>query len=295
MAGTLEDEQVGLVEAVLAPRSGLAGQRVREAGLRERLGLTLLALWRGGRPHRSLLREMELRHGDALLLYGPRARLQALGRDPDFIVLTEALQDMPRSRKAPVALGILGLVVLSVVAGWVPMYIAAVVGGALMVATGCLAMDEAYRHIEWKAVFLIAGLLPLGTAVANSGAAAWLADVLAGRGAALGPVGMLAVVMGVTFALAAVLHPAAVAVMLAPVVLQLAEGLGLSPRALMMGMAVAASSTFVSPLAHPANLLVMGPGGYRFREYLVVGLPLTVVVWVVTLAVLPWVWPLQAP
>jgi di/tricarboxylate transporter len=106
---------------------------------------------------------------------------------------------------------------------------------------------------------------------------------------------MLAVLMGVTFAAAAVLHPAAVVVMLAPVVMQLAASLDLSPRAVMMGMAVAAASTFISPLAHPANMMVMGPGGYRFADYVKVGLPLTVVVWLVTLGVLPWVWRLPAP
>jgi len=292
---SLESEQVGMIEAVLAPRSALAGQRVRDAGLRERFGVSLLALWRGGRPHRSHLSEMELRHGDALLLYGPRERLRSLGREPDFIVLTEDAQELPRAHKAPMALAIMGGVVLATLLGVVPIYIAAVVGAALTVATGCLRMDEAYRFIEWKAVFLIAGLLPLGLAVQNSGAAAWLAEHLAAGGSSLGPVGVLAALMAVTFAAAALLHPAAVVVMLAPVVMQLAASLDLSPRALMMGLAVAAASTFVSPLGHPANLMVMGPGGYRFTDYVKVGLPLTLLVWLVTLAVLPWVWPLQVP
>jgi di/tricarboxylate transporter len=291
----LESEQVGLLEAVLAPRSSLAGKRVREARLRERLGVSLLALWRGGRSYRSHLREMELRHGDALLFFGPHERLRALGSEPDFIVLTEAAQELPRARKAPLALAILGGMILTALLGLIPIYIAAVMGAALMVATGCLRMEEAYRFIEWKVVFLIAGLLPLGTAVNNSGAAAWFADNLAAGTASLGPVGMLAVLMGVTFAAAAVLHPAAVVVMLAPVVMQLAASLDLSPRAVMMGMAVAAASTFISPLAHPANMMVMGPGGYRFADYVKVGLPLTVVVWLVTLGVLPWVWRLPAP
>jgi di/tricarboxylate transporter len=291
----LESEHVGLLEAVLAPRSSLAGRRVREAQLRERLGVSLLALWRSGRPYRSQLREMELRHGDALLFFGPRERLQALGRESDFIVLTEAVQELPRARQAPLAVAILGAVILTALLGWLPIYISAVMGAALMVATGCLRMEEAYRFIEWKAVFLIAGLLPLGTAVQNSGAAAWLAENLANGTASLGPVGTLAVLMGVTFSAAAVLHPAAVVVMLAPVVVQLAANLQLSPRALMMGMAVAAASTFISPLAHPANVMVMGPGGYRFTDYVKVGLPLTLVVWLVTLGVLPWVWRLPAP
>ncbi|HRZ36275.1 MAG TPA: SLC13 family permease [Candidatus Paceibacterota bacterium] len=291
----LETEHVGLLEAVLAPRSALAGKRVPDAQLRERFGVSLLALWRGGRSYRSQLRAMDLRHGDALLFYGPRERLQALGREPDFVVLTEAAQELPRARKAPLALAILGVVVLAALLGWLPIYIAAVLGAAMMVATGCLRMDEAYRFIEWKAVFLIAGLLPLGIAANNSGAALWLGENLAGWTAPLGPVGILAALMGVTFAASAVLPPAAVVVMLAPVVMHMAAHLQLSPRALMMGMAVAAASTFINPLGRAASLMVMGPGGYRFVDYVKVGLPLTLVVWLVTVGVLPLVWPLSTP
>jgi di/tricarboxylate transporter len=291
----LESEQVGLIEAVLAPRSRLAGQRVREAQLRERLGVSLLALWRSGRPYRSQLREMELREGDALLFYGPRNRLHALGREPDFIVLTEAAQELPRTRKAPWALAILGGVLLTAMLGWLPTYLAAVIGAGLMVATGAVRMQEAYRFIEWKAVFLVAGLLPLGTAVANAGAAVWLADTLSASLAPLGPVGMLAALMGVTFLASAVLHPVAVIVMLTPVMLQLASTLGLSPRVVMLGTAVAAASTFMSPWSHPINVMVMGPGGYKVSDFIKVGLPLTLIVWGLTLVVLPWLWPLQAP
>lgn len=291
----LESEQVGLIEAVLAPRSRLAGQRVREAQLRERLGVSLLALWRSGRPYRSQLREMELREGDALLFYGPRNRLHALGREPDFIVLTEAAQELPRTRKAPLALAILGGVLLTAMLGWLPTYLAAVIGAGVMVATGAVRMQEAYRFIEWKAVFLVAGLLPLGTAVANAGAAAWLAETLSSSLAPLGPVGTLAALMGVTFLASAVLHPVAVIVMLTPVMLQLASTLGLSPRVVMLGTAVAAASTFMSPWSHPINVMVMGPGGYKVSDFLKVGLPLTLIVWGLTLVVLPWLWPLRTP
>lgn len=291
----LESEQVGLMEAVLAPRSRLAGQRVREAQLREHLGVSLMAVWRRGRPYRSQLREMELREGDALLFYGPRNRLRALGREPDLIVLTEAAQELPRSGKAPWALAILGGVLLTAVLGWLPTYLAAVIGAGLMVATGTVRMQEAYQSIEWKPVFLVAGLLPLGTAVTNAGAAAWLADTLSTSLAPLGPVGMLAALMGVTFLASAVLHPVAVIVVLTPVMLQLASTLGLSPRVVMLATAVAAASTFISPWSHPINVMVMGPGGYRVSDFVRVGLPLTLIIWGLTLVVLPNLWPLRAP
>ncbi len=146
----------GLVEAILSPQTTLEGKTLRQINFREKFGLNVLALWRKGRAHRSNLRDMELRFGDALLLLGPRAKLQLLGREPDIIVLTETAQEELRIEKMKFSILIMVAVLLPVILGWVPIYIAAVVGAALMVLFGCLTMEEAYRQIEWKAVFLIA-------------------------------------------------------------------------------------------------------------------------------------------
>lgn len=287
----LESEDVGLVEVVLSPYSALPGKTLRQLLFREKYGLSVLAIWRGGRAYRTNLRDMALRLGDALLLHGPRERLRVLGADPEFLVLTEAAQEPPRSKKAPIAVGIMVLVLVPVIAGWLPIGVTAVAGVVLMVLSGCLTMDEAYRSIEWKAIFLIAGMLPLGIAMERTGAAAYLAQ---GMLAAIGDLGPL-VVMGGLFILAAlasqVMPNPAVAVLLAPIAFNAATDMGVSPYPLMMAVAISASAAFLSPVGHSANVLVMGPGGYRFADYTKVGLPLTLVVLIVSLLVVPLVWP----
>jgi di/tricarboxylate transporter len=234
---------------------------------------------------------MELRLGDALLLYGSREKLRILGSEPDFIVLTEEAQEAPRLNKAPVAVLIMALVLLAVILDVTHIAIAAVVGVALMILTRCLTMEEAYRSIEWKAVFLIAGMLPLGIAMQKTGAANFLAERMVSL---IGDLGPLAVMAGL-FILAAlasqVMPNPAVAVLLAPIALNTASDLGVSPYPLMMAVAVSASAAFLSPVGHSANVLIMGPGGYRFSDYTKVGLPLTLVVLLVVLVVMPIFWP----
>ncbi len=289
--GELESEHVGLVEVVLSPRTTLAGKTLRQILFREKYGLSVLAIWRQGRARRSDLRDIALQFGDALLLYGPRERLRMLGTEPDFLVLTEAAQEAPRLNKAPLALLIMAAVLVPVIFDWLPIAIAAVAGVVLMILTRCLTMEEAYRAIEWKAVFLIAGMLPLGIAMEQTGAARFLAEGMVGLVGGMGP---LAVTAGL-FLLAAlasqVMPNPAVAVLLAPIALNTASDLGISPYPLMMAVAVSASAAFLSPVGHSANILVMGPGGYRFADYTKVGIPLTLVVLVVVLLVLPIFWP----
>ena len=289
----LEDDQVGVVEVVLSPHSLLAGQTLGQMNFREKYGLAVLAIWRNGRALHTNLRQIALQLGDALLLHGRWKQLTVLGREPDFLVLTETVQEPPRSEKAKLAVGIMAAVLLPVILGWVPIYIAVVIGGACMVLTGCLTMEEAYRHIEWKAVFLIAGMLPLGTALANTGAASLLAEGVVGM---IGPYGPHAVLLGIlmiTFAATSIIPTAALVVLMVPIALKISAGLGMSPHALLMGIAMAASSSFTSPISHPANVLVMGPGGYRFIDFIKIGLPLTLVVLVVLMLVLPIFWPLM--
>jgi uncharacterized protein with PhoU and TrkA domain len=289
----LEDDQVGLVEVMLSPHTVLSGRSLGQMNFREKFGLTVLAVWRKGRAHRTNLRDLALEFGDALLLYGPWKKLNVLGREPDFLVLTDTAQEPPREEKARIALVVMAAVLLPVILGWLPIYIAVVIGSAVMVLTGCLTMDEAYRFIEWKAVFLIAGMLPLGTALEKTGAARLLAE---GVVAALGPFGPYAVLFGllvITFMATSIIPTAALVVLMVPIALEASAGLGISPYALMMGIAMAASSSFTSPISHPANVLVMGPGGYRFVDYIKVGLPLTLVVLAVLMLVLPIFWPLM--
>jgi len=288
----LESDRLGMVEATFDPRSRLVGQRVADLAFRDKYGLELAAVWRKGEAIRSDLDDLTLQLGDALLLIGPREKLQLLERDPDFLLLTPLGQRPVDSRKAPVAAAIMLGVVVATLVGWLPIYMAALIGATLMVLSGCLTMEEAYRAIEWRAIFLIAGMLPLGTAMADTGAAQFLAEQTM---ALLGPYGPWWVIGGlylVTAAANMVIPAAALVVLMSPIVLSASADLGFAPQTAMMAIAMAASASFSSPISHPAHVLVMGPGGYRFKDFLKVGLPLTLVTFVAAMLLLPVFWPL---
>ena len=290
--GALESERLTLMDATLDPRTRIAGKTVGEMNFRERYGIELAGIWREGEPVGTDLADERLQIGDALLLLGPRDRLQLLSSDTDFLVLTPLGQEPPDTRRAPLAALIMFGVVASVMMGYAPIAIAAVVGGSIMVLLGCLTMEHAYRAIDWRAIFLIAGMLPLGTAMQQTGAATYLADQVMNL---LGAAGPWPVIMGlyILTAMATMIIPtAALVVLMSPIVLSAMSDMGLAPETAMMAVAMAASASFTSPISHPANILVMGPGGYRFVDYLKLGVPLTIVVFITVMALLPILWPL---
>ncbi|MFO7682147.1 MAG: SLC13 family permease [Chloroflexota bacterium] len=289
----LETEQIGLVQATLSPYTTVEGKTLRDIHFREKFGLTVVALWRGGRPYRHNLADMPLRLGDGLLLYGPRTARPVLAAESDFILLEAADQPALKTDKAPLALFIMALVLAPVMLNWLPIVIAAVMGALLMVITGCLSMDDAYRQIEWKAVFLIAGMLPLGAAMQASGAADFLAQGMITAVAPFGVLAILAALFLLTNATAQIMPSAVALVLMAPIALNTAAELSVSPYTFMMAVAIAAAVNLISPVGHPANVLIMGPGGYRFVDYVKLGLPLTVVVFIATMLLLPLIWPLQ--
>ncbi len=291
--GAFDSERLTLMDATLDPRSSLAGRTVGELNFRERYGIELAGIWREGETVGADLADERLQIGDALLLLGPRDRLQLLDSDSDFLVLTPLGRKPPDTRRAPVAAAIMLGVVVSVLLGYAPISIAAVVGGSIMVLTGCLSMEQAYRAIDWRAIFLIAGMLPLGTAMQSSGAATYIADQVM---TLLGDAGPWPVIMGlyIVTAMATMIIPtAALVVLMSPIVLSAMSDMGYAPETAMMAIAMAASASFTSPISHPANILVMGPGGYRFVDYLKVGVPLTIVVFIAVMILLPFFWPLQ--
>lgn len=291
MAAELESQQIGMAEVLLSPRTTLAGKTLNDLLFRDHYGLSVLAVLRKGRPARAGLQDMPLQFGDALLVYGPRQSLEAVARDDDFLVLDQAAAQAPRLHKAPMAAAVMIAVLGSAILGLVPIAIAALTGVAVMVVTGCLKMEEAYQAIEWKVVFLIASMLPLGVAIENTGAAQMGAEALIALVGDMGPRWVVATLFGVTVLGTQVIPTAALVVLMAPVALGAATRLGISPQLLMMTVAIAASSSFASPLSHPAHLLVMGPGGYRFTDYVKIGVPLTIISLLVSVWLLPMLWP----
>lgn len=288
----MESDTVGLLEVVISPQSSLPGKTLREVNFREKYGLSVLAIWRSGTTKRSGLRDLPLRFGDALLVFGPREKLQLLSTEIDFIPLTEEAQQPPRLEKAPISALLMLAVVISVGVGLLPIAVAAVIGGALMVLSGSLSMPEAYRSIRWNAVFLIAGMLPLGIAMQTSGTAQFLATEMVSRLLPFGTQALIAGLFLLTLLASQVMPNPVVTVLMAPIALSTAKDLGFSPQAFVMVVAISASAAFLSPVGHPANILIMGPGGYKFSDYIKVGLPLVLITLLLAIFVLPVFWPL---
>ncbi len=287
----LESVDVGVVAATLAPRARIAGRTVADLSFRQRYGLQVLAIEREGRSIRRDVATVALRMGDALLLQGPYEKIEMLGPDEDFVVLSEIARAPRRTAKAPYALGGLALMVLLVVAGWQPIHVAAFTAATLVILAGALRMEEAYRAIEWRAIFLVAAILPVGGAMERTGAAQMLADSVTGTVGPLGSLAVLGALVGLSSLFSQGLDGAPAVVLLTPVGLQAAEQLGLDPYPVMMGIALAASAAFMTPFSHKANLIVMGAGGYRAMDYVKVGTPLTILLLVLMTLLVPVFFP----
>jgi len=288
----LSTEQVVLLEVMLAPRSAAAGRTLKELRFREKYGLSVVALWRGGRPYRTDVGDMRLQFGDALLVHGARERIAVLHTDPDFLVLAEP-EAPPRARKGWLAAGIVALALLAAALSLLPIAEATMLGALAMVITGCLTMDEAYRAIEWRAIFLIAGMLPASIALTKSGATEWLGQLAVTTLAGWGPLALAGGMFLLATLLTQALSGQVTAVVVAPVAIAAAQQVGADPRAIAMATALGCSMAFLTPTSHPVNVFVMGPGGYRFRDFLRVGIPLTLLEFVTVLVTLPLFWPLQ--
>jgi di/tricarboxylate transporter len=267
----------GLVEVTLAPRSHFEGQSLREIHFREKYGVTALALWRGREPIERNLGDIPLRMGDVLLVQGSWRRVRLLRRDPELIVLVDENGVPRRTRKAPWAIAILVGMIAVVIANLVPISVAALGAAVLMVFTGCLTIEEAQRAIEWRVIFVIVGMLALGLAMQRSGTTEWVASTLLSPVAKLGALPVLAALFAITAGLALVMSNYASAALLAPVALSVATAESLDARPLALLVAVASSVAFATPLAHQSNLLVMGPGEYKFGDYAKAGLPLSLI------------------
>jgi di/tricarboxylate transporter len=288
----LSSETVGLVEVVIAPRSRAVGQTLKQLHFRQKFGLNVIAVWHAGRSYRTDVGDVELRLGDAMLMFGRRDRIRLLQSEPDFIVLRPELPEAQRPRKGPIAALIMLAVLVVAAFGWLPIGEATFAGAMLMVLTGCLSMDEAYQSIEWRAVFLIAGMLPLGVALAKTGAGAFLGQILIQTLGGFGPIALLAGIYLLAMLMTQFVSGQAAAVIITPIAISAAAQIGVDARAFAMGAALACSTAFLTPIAHPVNLLAMGPAGYTSRDFVKVGLPLTAVCFIALLIVLPLFWPL---
>ncbi|WP_027460950.1 SLC13 family permease [Deinococcus murrayi] len=278
---------VRLVEAVVLPGSLLVGRTLREARFRERYGLSVLALHRRARTVERL-GGLRVQVGDVLLIQGPPDRIGGLGDHLTVLGdLTGAQRDL---RRAPLALLLFGgAVVLGGLGAW-PLSVAVVVAVALALALRLVTPEEAYRSVEWPIIVLVAAMLAFGTAFEETGAAGVLTGAISGVLEPLGPYGLLAALFTVTVALTQPMSNQAAALVMLPLAIGTAEALGYDPRPFVIGVTVAASNSFITPL-EPSCMLVYGPGRYRFLDFVRVGTGLTLVTLAVSLLVIPRVWP----
>jgi di/tricarboxylate transporter len=285
--------QSSIFEATLAPRSTstIVGRTLNEVKFRDRFGFSALAIWRDGGIITQNLRDIRLRFGDALLLIGKPGRLEMLQRGNEFLVLEPIEVQRKRKKRAPIAAGIMLLVIALAIFSSLGIATSMVIGSVLMVITGCLSMDEAYESIDWRTVFLVGGMLSLGIAMENTGTAQYLANILLDAFGGFGPIGLLAGIYLLSALITQPMSNAAAVVLMVPIAVNTALGLNVNYLTFTIAVVLGAATSFITPVGHKANILVFGPGGYHFLDYTKVGLLLTVFLFIVSMIFLPILWP----
>lgn len=288
--------ELGMVEVMLPPDSELIGQTLRQAAFRSHHGLSVLGIRRNRQPLPGNLIEEELAFGDILLVAGAWKRISLLqGEQKHFLVLglpAELSDVAPAYRQAPFALAILLAMVLAMTFGLVPNVAAVLLAALAMGLFRCLRMEDAYRSINWPSLVVIAGMLPLAKALQQAGGVTLIADGLVAGLGGFGPLALLAGIFVLAALIGMFISNTATAVLIAPVAIAAAQKLGVSPYPFAMTVAVAASAAFVTPVSSPVNTLVLAPGGYRFNDFVRVGLPLLLLTMALTLLVTPLLLPL---
>ena len=287
----LDTSESVIFEATLAPRSTMVDRTLNEVRFRDRFGFTTIAIWRQGEIITDRLRDTKLRFGDALLLQGPPGKIRSLQDGNQFLVLEPVEVKTSKRNKAPIAAGIMLLVIALAMFSGLGIATAMVIGSVLMVLTGCLNMDEAYQSIDWRTVFLVGGMLSLGTAMENTGTATYLANQLLGALGQFGPLGLLAGIYLLSALITQPMSNAAAIVLMVPIAIDTAIGLDVNYLTFTMAVVIGAATSFLTPVGHKANVLVFGPGGYRFFDYPRVGFLLTIALFIVSMIFLPIFFP----
>ena len=289
----LESQIVDVVEAMISPRSQLIGKTLRESHFREKYGMSVLAIWRGEEEIFFELPDIKLEFGDALLLQGTRDKLPILADDPDLILLVSKGETAIIVPNKGLAAIMIFIATLTFAIAFPDLTGPIMLGGGLaMMLTGIITTEEAYASIGWKSVFLVAGMLPMGIALIKTNAAGLIAQEFNKALAGYAPVVMLGGMVLFTMVFTQAINGAVAAAVIGPIAIKVAQQTGTNPRSMVMGIALASSMAFITPLGHAVNILVMSPGGYKFRDYVRVGLPMTAILFVVVMIFLPIFWPL---
>ena len=290
----VESDDTRLAEAVVALNSYFINKSLKELAFRENFGATVLALRHRGKLMRDKLSETKLDAGDALLLEVKKDRYNQLKQNPSFVIISEIEEERFRKSKLIPALVIVSSVILAATFGIMPIVVSAIVGAILLVLVGCITMEEAYKAIEWRIIFLLAGVLTLGIALEKTGAAKLISTVIVDNvGAWGGAVALISAFFLLTSLLTGVMSNNATAALLAPIAIATASSIGANPRPFLIAVTVAASASFMTPVGYQTNTLIYGPGQYRFADFLKVGTPLNIIIWLAATILIPYFWSVE--
>jgi di/tricarboxylate transporter len=285
----LQAQNAGLFEVILLPRSPLIGRNLKRLQFREKYGLQVLAINRLGETIHEKISQVILKMGDVLLIQGDPRQISAMeGRL--FRVLGTVETNSANTRMAPVAIAIFLGALAAATFNLMSLPVAMLLGALLVFLTGCITPEEAYREVEWKILILIGSMLALGVAMEHTGTAQYLAGLIVSKLGAADPIWMLSAFFALTVLLTQPMSNQAAAVVVVPVAIQTALLLGLNPRTFAIMIAVAASTSFITPL-EPSCLMVYGPGRYKFMDFIKVGSFLTVIIYGIAILLVPLIWP----
>jgi di/tricarboxylate transporter len=284
---------IGVIEAVIGRDSVLVGAAAGRLALHDRHGVNLIAVSRRGERLTVRLRDISLCPGDVIVLQGPLLTLPERVRDLGCLPLAERSLRLGSARRGLIPLMILGGAMALTALGVVPVAIAFFTAAALIMLSGALPAREAYAHIEWPILVMIACLIPVSDALRTTGGTDLIAAWLSQTASSLPAWGAVALIMVAAMAVTPFLNNAATVLVMAPIATVFATGLGYRPEAFLMAVAVGAGSDFLTPIGHQCNTLVMGPGGYRFGDYARLGAPLSLIVVLVGVPLILAVWPLH--
>lgn len=286
-----QGEEIKTVEAIIGPQSQLIGKSIKQSNIRRRYGIIVAAVHRKGVNVTEGYRDMSLAFGDTLLLEGPVRNIVRLNEECSFLSLNETTISPPLKSHMAVAVGILAAVILTSAFDILPITSAALAGAVLVVLTGCLELRNAYKSIEWNVLFLIYGMLGIGLAMDKSGGAEWIATGVVGTLGGYAPIIMLAAIYLLVSILTELVTNNAVAILMTPIAISIAASLEVDARPFLVAIMFGASASFITPIGYQTNTYVYGAGGYRFGDFLKIGIPLNLLLWVVAVVMIPWIWP----
>jgi di/tricarboxylate transporter len=287
----LSSHNMKLSEVLVPPDSNLIGRTLADATFFRRHKLTILAIQRRGKTLRERLADIKLAENDTVLLQGHEDDIAHIMNSPNVIVTNELTDLYLRKDHAIIAIVILIAVVALTTLNVMPVMLAAILGAVAMVVTQCLNIEEAYKSIDWKIIFLLAGVLPLGLALEQSGATLWLAEHVLEPLASHGPVLLLSAFYLITAIFTEAMSNNAAAAILAPIAFTTAASLGIDPRPLLIAITFAASTSFATPIGYKTNTMIYSPGGYHFTDFTKIGVPLNLVFWGLATLLIPLIWP----